>query len=45
MTEPKKSEQFDGTADDVEMPDDVRKASEARIAAAVKKYGDAKDSS
>lgn len=32
---------FDGTADDVVMPDEVRAAAEARIAAAVAKYGDA----
>lgn len=32
-------EQFDGTADDVVMPDDVRRAAEARVAAAVEKYG------
>lgn len=36
---PSRGEQFDGTADDVEMPPDVRKAAEARVAAAVKKYG------
>jgi hypothetical protein len=34
-------EQFDGTVDDVVIPDDVREASEARIAAAVAKYGNA----
>jgi len=33
-------EEFDGTADDVVMPDDVRAAAEARVAAAVAKYGD-----
>lgn len=33
-------DEFDGDVDDVEMPADVRKAAEARIAAAVKKYGD-----
>lgn len=32
-------EEFDGTVDDVVMPDDVRRAAEARVAAAVEKYG------
>lgn len=36
---PGTGEQFDGTEDDVVMPDDVRAAAEARIAAAVAKYG------
>jgi hypothetical protein len=30
---------FDGTVDDVEMPDDVRREAEARVAAATAKYG------
>lgn len=33
------AENFDGTVDDVEMPDDVRAESEARIAEAMAKYG------
>jgi hypothetical protein len=44
MSEPKQptsGDEFDGTADDVEMPADVRAAAEARVAAAVAKYGDA----
>lgn len=42
MTEPEKptgGDTFDGTADDVVMPEDVRKEAEARIERAVKKYG------
>ena len=38
---PSAGEMFDGTEDDVVMPDDVRAAAEARIAAAVAKYGPA----
>ncbi len=38
-----RTEDFDGTVDDVEMPDDVRAAAEARVAAAVAKYGDRPD--
>jgi hypothetical protein len=44
MSEPKRptgGDTFDGTADDVEMPPEVRAEAEARIAAAVAKYGDA----
>lgn len=33
-------EQFDGTVDDVVMPPEVRRAAEARIAAAQAKYGE-----
>lgn len=31
---------FDGTVEDVVMPDDVRAAAEARIERAVERYGD-----
>ena len=34
-------DEFDGDVDDVEMPPEVRAQAEARIAAAVAKYGDA----
>ena len=37
---PQSGDEFDGDIDDVEMPPEVRAAAEARIAAAVKKYGD-----
>lgn len=40
MSDTPSGEQFDGTEDDVVMPDDVRKAAEARVAAAVEKYGE-----
>lgn len=33
-----RGEQFDGTIDDVIMPDDVRAAAEARIADAMERY-------
>lgn len=40
-TPPTGGDTFDGTADDVVMPDDVRAEAEARVAAAVAKYGGA----
>ena len=43
MSDTPASEQFDGTEDDVVMPDDVRAAAEARGAAALAKYGDKAD--
>ena len=43
MTTPERSngpgDEFDGDVDDIEMPADVRAEAEARIAAAVEKYG------